>query len=67
MSQAAEAVSQARAPGEPALKVTNLVTRFDTPEDVIVSGVGCEDNNVGIQLIPQDLGNGLDAVHLGHL
>jgi oligopeptide transport system ATP-binding protein len=32
MSLAAEALDQASAPAEPALKVTNLVTRFDTPE-----------------------------------
>ena len=45
MSQAAEAVSPASAPAEPALKVTNLVTRFDTPE-----GDVCAVNNVSFEI-----------------
>jgi predicted ABC-type transport system involved in lysophospholipase L1 biosynthesis ATPase subunit len=45
MSQAAEALSPASAPAEPALKVTNLVTRFDTPE-----GDVCAVNDVSFEI-----------------
>jgi oligopeptide transport system ATP-binding protein len=45
MSQAAEALSAASAPADPALKVTNLVTRFDTPE-----GDVCAVNNVSFEI-----------------